>query len=117
MKKQLNTTAIVNELRGASAFFRQDSPPSPILSEPEENVNKSTSQQVDIATNGLVDKSTSNQVDKSTNQQVNKPLKRFTTYLTEESIKGMKRLAVDTDKKDYELYQEAVDKFLKKRGY
>ncbi len=85
-------------------------------SEKTENVYKSTNQQAGNETNQQINKSVSPQVNKETNQQVNKSTKRFTTYLTEESIRAMKRLAIDTGKKDYELFQDAVDKYLKRKG-
>jgi len=93
-------------------------PPNRSVDEKEDiKVDKSTSGQVDMSTNQQVDMSTSPQVDKSTSPQVNKPLKRFTTYYAEESIRAMKRLAFDTGKKDYELFREAVEEYLKKKGY
>src|SRR5262245_25036195 len=118
MKKQLDVSSIGNELHQSSVFFRpKKEPEPPSQPEPEKpNVYKSTNQQTNKSTSGQVDKSTNPLTDKSTNQQVNKSTKRFTTYLTDESNKAMKRLALETDKKDYELFQEAVDKYLKKRG-
>jgi len=83
----------------------------------DEFVDKSTSQQVNKSTSQQTDKSINQQVNKETKKQVNKFLKRFTTYLTEESIRTMKRLAFDIDQKDYEIFQEAVDAYLKKKGY
>jgi hypothetical protein len=79
-------------------------------------VNKSTSQQANKETNPQISKSTSQQADKSTSQQTNKRLKRFGTYLTPESIRAMKQLALDTDKDDYEVFQEAVDTYLKMKA-
>jgi hypothetical protein len=92
--------------------------PADVKKEPQKvNVHKSTSRQVDKSTSGQVDKSTNPQMDKSTSPQVDKAYRRFTTYYKEESIKAMKRLALEGDKKDYELFQEAVEKYLKKKGY
>src|SRR5947208_2233422 len=101
MKKTLNTTDIVSELRGGSVFFQDPTPPllKPETSQEVENVDKSTNQQVDKLTSKQVDKPTSTQVDKSTSGQINKSTKRFTTYLTEDSIKSMKRLALEDNKK------------------
>ena len=36
MKKQLDTTGIANELRGASIFFAQDPPPKPVQKRPSQ---------------------------------------------------------------------------------
>ena len=41
-------------------------------------------------------------------------LKKFSSYLTPESIKDMKRIALEADKKDFEVLQEAVDRYVKK---
>jgi hypothetical protein len=117
MKKTIDTTNIANELHGASVFFRRDEQPEEQVSEDMKLVDKSTNQQVSKETSQQVDKSTSQLVNKETSQQVNKSFKRFTTYLPEEHIKSMKRLAIDTNKKEYELYQAAVEKYLKKNGY
>ena len=57
-------------------------------------------------------KSTNQQINKSTHQQTSKKLKRFGSYLTPESLKELKRIAFETDKKDYEVLQEAVNEFL-----
>jgi len=46
------------------------------------------------------------------NQQGSKLLKKFSSYLTEGSLKALKRFALETDRKDYEVLQEAVDRYL-----
>ncbi len=46
------------------------------------------------------------------NQQTSKTLKKFGSYLTEGSLKNLKRIAFETDRKDYEVLQEAVDQYL-----
>jgi hypothetical protein len=120
--KQLDVTGITNELSQGSAFFNRPTPidtplPSPLVREDEspKNVDKSTNRQVHKRTNQHVDKSTSLQVDKSTSPQTDKPLRRFTTYLTPDSIKPMKMIALEENKKEYEIFQEAVDDYLQKR--
>jgi hypothetical protein len=45
-----------------------------------------------------------------------KVIKKYSTQLTPDSIIGIQRIALDEGKKDYEVLQEAVDRFLKKRG-
>jgi hypothetical protein len=50
-------------------------------------------------------------------QTQKKPTKQYNTSLTTESILATKRLAVDENKKDYEVVQEALDQYLKKKGY
>ena len=49
------------------------------------------------------------------NQQASKQLKKFSSYLTEKSLKGLKRLAFETERKDYEVLQEAVDHYLQNK--
>lgn len=44
-----------------------------------------------------------------------RPIQKFSTQLATESILAIKRLALDEGKKDYEILQEAVDKFIKKK--
>lgn len=39
-------------------------------------------------------------------------LRRITSYLTEESYKKLQKRAIDADKHDYEILQEAVDQYL-----
>ena len=67
---------------------------------------------VDMYTKPQVDKTTSGEVDKET-----KPVKprvvKYTTHLKEETIKELKRYALDNDQKDYEVVQEAVTMYLK----
>ena len=40
-----------------------------------------------------------------------KALKHFSSYLTEQSLKAIKKEAIETDRKDYEVIQEAVNVF------
>ncbi len=47
-------------------------------------------------------------VDMYTNPQVEK----YTTHLRPETIKAIKRAALDSDRKDYEVVQAALDKYL-----
>jgi hypothetical protein len=56
------------------------------------------------------------QVSKPANPHTSKPVKKFTSYLSEESISALKRLALDEDKKDYEVLQAAVDAYLRKNN-
>src|SRR5664280_780757 len=45
------------------------------------------------------------------NLQTGKPAK-FSSYLGEESVRSLKRVAFETNRKDYEVLQEAVDRYL-----
>lgn len=49
-------------------------------------------------------------------KQTAKSRKKFATYLKPESIRALKRIAIDEERNDYEVLQEAVDDFLAKRG-
>ena len=53
------------------------------------------------------------QSDKVLKQQRTKPLKHFSSYLTGDSFKAIKQIGLDTNRKDYEVLQEAVDLYLK----
>lgn len=72
---------------------------------------------VDMYTKPQVDKTTSGEVDKDTKPQTVKPAKprvvKYTTHLREVTIKELKRYALDNDRKDYEIMQEAVEMYLK----
>lgn len=60
---------------------------------------------------------TPNQENRKAGKQVNtEPLKHFSSYLTDSTFKAVKRIAIDTDRRDYEVIQEAVDTYLKARG-
>ena len=72
---------------------------------------------VDMYTKPQVDKTTSSKVGKETKPQRVKQTKpqvvKYTTHLTARIIKEVKRYALDNDSKDYEVMQEAIEKFLK----
>jgi hypothetical protein len=51
---------------------------------------------------------------KTPKQQKAKKLKHFSSYLTVDSFRKVKMLALQTDRKDYEVLQEAVDALLEK---
>ena len=67
-----------------------------------------------------VDKPTKSKVSKSTSKQVSKEVKplivKYTTHLNPKMITDIKILAVSTDKKDYEVVGEAIEKYLKEKG-
>ena len=63
-----------------------------------------------------VNKSTSPQVDQTTNPQTGKSAKplveKYTTHLRPATIKAIKRVAFESERKDYEIVQEALDAYL-----
>lgn len=45
-----------------------------------------------------------------------KVFRKFSTQLTEESVRAVKRLAIEEGRKDYEVFQAAVDIYLKSKS-
>jgi hypothetical protein len=78
---------------------------------------KPVEQQNSLPANLQTGKPADLQDSKPANQQTSKQTKKFSSYLLEESIRALKRLALDEDKKDYEVLQEALDEYLQKKGY
>ena len=72
---------------------------------------------VKLYTKPQVDKTTSGEVDKETKPQTVKRVKprvvKYTTHLKGETIKELKRHALDNDLKDYQVMQEAVEMYFK----
>ena len=73
---------------------------------------------VKLYTKPQVDKTTSRQVVKDTKTQTVKEVKpqvvKYTTHLKPTTIKAIKLLAVQTDRKDYEIVEEAIEEYLKR---
>jgi len=84
---------------------------------PQTDYNKSI--QVDKTTKPQTVKTTSKQVVKPVTPQTDKQVKplivKYTTHLQPSLIKAIKQLALDTDKKDYEVVGEAIEKYLKSK--
>ncbi len=82
-----------------------------------EPVNMYTSPQVGKTTSRQADKSTNQQVGETTSPQTKKTTKplveKYTTHLRPETIKAIKRAALESDRKDYEVVQQALDAYLK----
>jgi ribosomal protein L9 len=79
-----------------------------------QQTSKEANQQGSKPANTQTSKEANKQATIRANQQASKTLKKFGSYLTEESIRGLKRIAFDTDRKDYEILQEAVDAYLQR---
>lgn len=77
-----------------------------------QQISKSASKQANLLANQLASKEANQQTSEEAKLQTSKQLKKFGSYLTEESIKSLKQIAVMTDRKDYEVLQDAVDFFL-----
>jgi len=71
-----------------------------------------------LYTKPQVVKTTSGQVDKRAKPQTVKRVKpravKYTTHLKPTTIKAIKLLAVQTDRKDYEIVEEAIEEYLKR---
>jgi len=111
--KKIDETNVLNELAG-SRFFKQPAEEAP---QPTSAQGVSASPRPNPQSEGVVvEKKTSllanQQISKEASQQVSKPIKKFGSYLREDSIKALKRRAVEVGKKDYEVLQEALDLYL-----
>jgi hypothetical protein len=73
-------------------------------------VNKQTSKDMDKRTSPLEDVSSSQPMSVAETSR-----RRYTTYLKPETIKAIKWLAVDGERNDYEIVQEALDAYLRVR--
>jgi len=84
---------------------------------PPDDVDNSTSQQVAMSTSGQTELMARQHVDKETSQFVGEaetPRRRYTTYLKPETIKAIKWLALDRERNDYDVVQEALDEYLRR---
>lgn len=76
-----------------------------------------TSPQVDKTTNTQVEKSASREAGVTTTPPINipvsQPIGKYTTHLRRETVKMIKREAVESERKDYEIVQEALDRYFK----
>ena len=68
-------------------------------------------QQTSKEPNQYPSKSANLQTIKPTSHQTTKEKKKYGTYLREDSILAIQLLAVQTQRKDHEILQEAVDQF------
>ncbi len=77
---------------------------------------KTTSPQMAKETSGQTDKPTPQPSGKTTSKQVRKTTKpqveKYTTHLRPDTIKAIKREALESDRKDYEVVQQALDEYL-----
>ena len=77
--------------------------------------SKPASQHAGLPANPQAGIPATQQVSNPVSPQTSKPVKKFTSYLSEGSIRALKRCALDEDKKDYEVLQEAVDAYLQQK--
>ncbi len=79
--------------------------------EPNKQISKEIKKQASKETNQYPSKSANLQTIKPTSHQTTKEKKKYGTYLREDSILAIQLLAVQTQRKDHEILQEAVDQF------
>lgn len=102
-------------LQQASPIQEQEIPQKqPASKSASQQTSEEADYQTSKTTNVQTNKSESKQTSLPTNQQTNKILRKFGSYLTEDSLRGLKRIAFETDRKDYEILQEAVDQYLQR---
>jgi len=80
-------------------------------------VDNSSSQQVEMSTNGQTGAMTKKHVHKETSQPIGEGetlRRRYTTYLRPETIKAIKWHALDRERNDYDVVQEALDEYLRR---
>ena len=81
-------------------------------------VDNSPTQQVVMLTRQQTDTETNQLIHLQTNQPVGEGealRRRYTTYLKPETIKAIKWQALAGERKDYEVVQEALDEYLRRR--
>jgi hypothetical protein len=93
--------------------------PVDMLSPQDESIqeDKTTNPQEDKTTSIQVDKPTKPQEDETINRQTSKTtspqIGKYTTHLRPNTVKAIKRYAVEHEIKDYEVVQKALDQFFK----
>ena len=106
-KKRLNTDSLADEMGAVAAFARsgrEADARKPAGPHPRKQVNQQT---------GLP---ANQQTPVHFRQQAAPTLKKYSSYLRDDSIKALKLAALEEDRKDYELLQEAVDRYLESRN-
>jgi hypothetical protein len=106
-KKRLNSDSLAEEMGAVAAFARSGREAE--TSKPvRQNTRKQVNQQTGLPAN--------QQLGTHFRHQPTPTLKKYSSYLRDDSIKALKLAALEEDRKDYELLQEAVDRYLENRG-
>ena len=81
---------------------------------PVENTNSPANQQTSKDVSMQASKPANTQTRLHANPQTGKPviIEKYSTYLTPDCKRGLKRLALETDRKDYEVLIEAIEQYL-----
>jgi hypothetical protein len=106
----------INDMLSQRTPLAQREVVEPVDMYTKQQVDKSDNLQVDMTTSREVDKNTSIPSSEPTSGQTNKKSKplveKYTTHLRPETIKAVKRVALESDRKDYEVVQAALDQYL-----
>jgi hypothetical protein len=111
MKKRRPDISHLADEMGAVAAFAQSGP-----SGRNHFASKEVRGQTSKPANMQADEDANSLADEPVSLQASKIVKKHGTYLTPDSIKRLKLIAVEENRKDYEVLQEAVDQYLKSRG-
>jgi len=76
--------------------------------------SKETNQQNSKLANQFTDLPINQQTNKQGNQLSTKEKRKYTTYLTDESILAIQMKGIQTKRKDHEIVQEAIDRYFEK---
>ncbi len=79
-----------------------------------QQTNKDASMQTSKQVNQLTDLPVNQQTSKDANMLSTKQKRKYSTYLTEESVVAIQMHAVQTKRKDHEIVQEAIDRYFEK---
>jgi hypothetical protein len=77
--------------------------------------SKAENQQTGKEANQQRGKPAKKKTSKPETSQASKPIKKFASYLAEDTFYELKAIAIQLRKKDYEVLQEAVEEYLKKK--
>jgi hypothetical protein len=100
-KPKVDEDAMLKEL-GAVASFAMSGPQGKHLASKEANQHGSEE----------AGSQASQPASQLAGEPASKPIKKFSTWLKPQTIKRLKRVAFEAERKDYEVVQEALDQYL-----
>ena len=125
--QDFDPTAKIPQLGSPMDNFPSIQKPSENQILPVESVKKPESLQTSLHANGQTGKDASMQARKPANLQMGKQvnlqtgkqvmIEKYSSYLTHEYKRELKRIAFETDRKEYEVLLEAVEQFLEKQKH
>lgn len=115
-----NKNKLADLLKARNPLSQQREAVKPVNMYTSTQVDNEAKQPTESTESVQVDKPESTQVHKEVTPQTSKEVKplvvKYTTHLKPETIKAIKLHAVTTDRKDYEIVEEAVEAYLKEKG-